>query len=277
MTTKTLLCNEVVRELPFARQCALAAQLGFDGLELAPFTFGDRPHRMAASQRREIRAAAADAGLEIGGLHWLLVTPEGLSITDPAPQVRARTLEVIDGLIELCADLGGRVLVHGSPGQRRLSAGDPSGDLERARDALAHAGEAAGRAGVTYCLEPLAPPEANFVTTVAEAAELVEAIGLPSLRTMIDCKAARGAESEDVPELLERWLPTGLVAHVHLNDTNRRAPGQGDDRFAGVLDALGRLDYRGYVSVEPFEYVPDGPTTAAWSAGYLAGLRERLA
>lgn len=269
-----LLCNEVVRDLPFEQQCELAAELGYDGLELAPFTFGDAPHRLSAARRARIRSTARDAGLDLVSLHWLLVTPDGLSITDADPSVRRRTLDVIDGLVELCADLGGRVLVHGSPRQRLLTDEDPEGDRERAREAFAHAAAAAQRAGVTYLIEPLAPAETNFVTTLAEAAELVREIGSPALRTMIDCKAARSAEEEDVPALAARWVPTGLIGHVHLNDRNRRAPGQGEDRFADVLDALENSGYDGAAGVEPFEYRPDGPTTAAWAAGYLAGIRE---
>lgn len=271
---RLLLCNEVVRDEEFEAQCDLAAALGYDGLEVAPFTLGDEPHRLPASRRAALARAAADAGIVIGGLHWLLVTPADLSITASDRDVRSRTLGVIEGLVDLCADLGGEVLVHGSPRQRNLSTADPDGDRGRARDAFAHAAAAAERAGVTYCIEPLGPQETNFVTTVAEAAAVVREIDSPALRTMIDCKAARSAEDEDVPALLDRWLPTGLLAHVHLNDSNRRAPGQGKDRFAGVIGALQRLDYRGAASVEPFEYVPDGPTTAAWAAGYLRGLSE---
>src|SRR5699024_7621781 len=108
-------------------------------------------------------------------------------------------------------------------------------------------------------------------------AAIVRDVGSPALRTMIDCRAARASEREDVPALLERWLPTGLVAHLHLNDGNRRAPGQGEDRFAAVLATLDRLDYDGAASVEPFDYHPDGPGAAAWAAGYLRGVREGLA
>lgn len=273
---RTLLCNEVVRELPFEAQCALAAELGFDGLEVAPFTLAEHPDRLTPERRREIRRTAADAGLEIGGLHWLLASPAGLSITDPDPTVRERTLEMMTELPRLCADLGGRVLIHGSPAQRRLEGLDETGARARAREAFELAAEAAEAAGVVYCVEPLAPPEADHLTTVEEAAELVRSIDAPSLRTMIDAKAARGAEAEELPALLERWLPTGLIGHVHLNDRTRRAPGQGPDRFLEALEVLVRLGYDGHVSVEPFDYVPDGPTAAAWSAGYLTGLAEAL-
>jgi D-psicose/D-tagatose/L-ribulose 3-epimerase len=272
-----LLCNEVVRDLDFAAQCDLAAALGYDGLEVAPFTLGHEPHRLASARRAELRRAAADAGIRIGALHWLLVAPEGLSITTGDAGVRALTLDVMERLVELCADLGGRVVVHGSPRQRELQDGDRAGAIERATEAFARAGRAAEGAGVTYCIEPLSRQETEFVTSVAEAAAIVERIGIPALRTMIDCRAARLAETESVPALIARYVPTGTVRHVHVNDRNGRAPGQGRDRFAPVLAALQAAGYEGDVGVEPFAYEPDGPTTAARAIGYLAGIEEALA
>lgn len=274
---KLSLCNEVVAALPFDRQCVLAAELGYDGLEVAPFTFGDEPHRMSAEVRSGIRRAAAESGVRISGLHWLLVKPSGLSLTSPDAAVRARTVDVLKRLVGLCAELEGEVLVHGSPAQRRLPEG-PGADAARgwAIDALAAVGEAAASAGVVHCLEPLSPRETNFVNRVAEAAEIVTAIASPGLRTMIDCSAAGLAETESVPELIDRWLPTGLVAHVQVNDKNRRGPGQGEERFAPILAALARNRYAGWVAVEPFDYVPDGPGSAARAAGYLRGIEEAL-
>ena len=73
------------------------------------------------------------------------------------------------------------------------------------------------------------------------------------------------------------WLPTGLIAHVQVNDPNRRAPGQGELRFAPVFAALRRHGYDATVSVEPFDYVPDGVGAAAFAAGYLRGVRESIA
>jgi sugar phosphate isomerase/epimerase len=105
----------------------------------------------------------------------------------------------------------------------------------------------------------------------------VRRIGNPALRTMIDTSAAALAEAEPVAALVERWMPTGLVAHVQLNDSNRRGPGQGDDRFAPVLAALKRNNYAGWLAMEPFDYIPDGPTCAARAIGYVAGILEALA
>jgi sugar phosphate isomerase/epimerase len=205
------------------------------------------------------------------------VTPEGLSITSGDRGTRERTQDVMRRLIELCADLGGSVLVHGSPKQRPIPRGD-SRDvaLARAMDCFAAIATDAEQAGVIYCIEPLAPAETRLINTVEEAALIVEQIGSPALRTMIDTCAAGQSESATVDALIERWLPTGRIAHIHLNDPNRRAPGQGTLRFGPILQALQRHDYAGLCAVEPFVYEPDGPTAAARAIGYLRGVVEVL-
>lgn len=271
------LCNEVLQPMPFAQQCAWAAAVGYDGLEVAPFTLSDEPHLMIAQERAAIRRAAADAGIAITGLHWLLLTPKGLSITSPDDAVRARTVEVMRRLVDFCADVGGKVLVHGSPGQRAIPAGETRETaIARARDAFARIADDAQRAGVVYCIEPLATTETPVINTIAEAAAIVDAIGSPALRTMLDCAAAGRMEQEPIAAVIDRWLPTGRIAHVQVNDPNRRGPGEGQLRFAPILAALKRNGYEGVVAVEPFKYVPDGQACAARAIGYLRGILETL-
>jgi sugar phosphate isomerase/epimerase len=269
---KLSLCNEVIRELPFDRQCTLAAGLGYRGLELAPFTFGDDGWRMPASKRTEIRNACRGAGLEVSGLHWLLAAPAGLSITTADRTVWQKSVDVLLGSIELCVELGGAYLVHGSPAQRRVS--DPS-DAQRAVEAWTLAAEAARKAGVVYCLEALAQPDCNFVNTLAEAVAIVKRIGNPAFRTMVDTLAAGLMEREPVADAIRRLMATGFMAHIQLNDRNRRGPGQGEDRFAPVLQALRETGYDGWIAMEPFVYEPDGATCAARMIGYVAGLLEQ--
>lgn len=269
---KLSLCNEVIRELPFERQCALAAALGYRGLEVAPFTFGDDAWRMPASQRDGIKRACRDAGIEVSGLHWLLAAPSGLSITSADRAVWQKSVDVLVGSIDLCAELGGSYLVHGSPAQRRVETAE---DGKRAEEAWAAAAEAAAKAGVVYCLEALARPDCNFVNTLAEAEAVVRRIDNPSLRLMIDTLAAGLEEKEPVADVTRRWMPTGLLAHVQLNDRNKRGPGQGSDRFAPVLRALRQTGYSGWLAMEPFIYEPDGPTCAARMIGYVQGLLEQ--
>jgi len=274
---KLSLCNEVIRDLDFPAQCAFAAELGYDGLEVAPFTLDDNPHLMSARRRAEVRQAAADAGISITGLHWLLVTPAGLTLNGPDEAARLRTVDVMRRLVDLCADLGGTVLVHGSPAQRTVADDDdPRAAWARARDSFAAIGEKAQAAGVTYCVEALARRETNFINTIAEAVTMVEAVGSPALRTMIDCSAASQTEDDSIPALIERWIPAGVVRHVQVNDANRRGPGQGDVAFTDVLAALHGVGYDGVVAVEPFDYRPDGPACAARAIGYLRGIEEAL-
>jgi D-psicose/D-tagatose/L-ribulose 3-epimerase len=235
----------------------------------------DAPHQIAASRVAALRHEAAAAGVAITGLHWLLVAPAGLSLASEDAAVRARSREVMLRLIDLCAALGGSYLVHGSPAQRILPAGVAAarGWVE---EAFLKAGAAAAAAGVTYIIEPLTPAQTNCFNTVAEAAELVQRAGLPALRTMLDTCSAAETEAEPPEATLARWLPTGLLAHVHLNDANQRGPGQGSQRFAPVLQALRDARYAGWIGVEPFHYVPDGPASAARAIGYLRGIEESL-
>jgi sugar phosphate isomerase/epimerase len=278
---KIALCNEVLQPLPFAQQCKLAADLGYDGLELAPFTLAEDPTKLTDAQAAEVRRIAADHGLAIFGLHWLLVAPAGLSIVSADAALRQRTSDVMVRLVELCAALGGSYLVHGSPKQRSVPEGSTREQaLERARACLQAAAAAAARCGVTYCLEPLARRETDLFNTVEECVGMVDEVGSPALRTMIDCSAAGQTESLPVDELMTKWIPRGVIGHVQVNDPNRRGPGQGALDFAPILDALAWLEAEGHfpgiIGVEPFDYVPDGPTCAALSLGYLRGVLAGL-
>jgi sugar phosphate isomerase/epimerase len=214
-------------------------------VEIAPFTLGDGPHLLPAARRAEIRRAASAAGIAITGLHYLLLAPAGLSITSADAAQRARTVDVMRRFCGLASD-----------------------------QCFAAVAEAAAGAGIIYCIEPLAPPENELLTTVEEAAAVVRAIDNPAVRTMIDCSAAGRAEAQAIPDLIRRWLPTGLIGHVHLNDPNRRGPGEGELAFAPILAALAEAGYAGMAAVEPFIYEPDGPSCAARAIGYVRGAME---
>ena len=164
------LCNEVIAPMPFPQQCEYAAKLGYDGLEIAPYTLSEEPHRMGAAQIAAARAAAEDAGVAVTGLHWLLVKPAGLSISSKDENVRKRTIDVMLALIDLCAELGGKYLVHGSPQQRRVDAGETrAAAMARAQSCFAAVAERAQKAGVVYCIEPLSAEQTPLINTLQEA------------------------------------------------------------------------------------------------------------
>jgi sugar phosphate isomerase/epimerase len=248
---------------------------GYDGIEIAPFTLGETPHTLGAAEIARLRRAAADGGVAISGLHWLLLKPAGLALASEDAAIRATSRDVMLRLVELCAALGGGYLVHGSPAQRRLPAGVAAarGWVE---EAFVAAGNAATAAGVTYIVEPLSPDQTNCFNSVAEAAEFVQRAAVAGLGTMVDAASAGAAEHEPLEALLARWLPEGVIRHVHFNDPNRRGPGQGAQHFAPAMRELRAHGYRGWIGVEPFDYHPDGPASAARAVGYLRGIEEAL-
>ena len=271
------LCNEVIAPMPFPQQCEYAAKLGYDGLEIAPYTLSEEPHRMGSAQIAAARAAAEDAGVAVTGLHWLLIKPTGLSISSKDENVRKRTIDVMLVLIDLCAELGGKYLVHGSPHQRRVEAGETrAAAMARAKECFAAVAERAAKAGVVYCIEPLSSEQTPLINTLEEAARMVQEIKSSSIRTMLDCSSAGRMEKESLGALADRWLPKGLIAHVQVNDRNRRGPGQGEQRFAPLFASLKKHGYTGDVAVEPFDYVPDGPGAAARAIGYIKGILEAI-
>ena len=274
---KLALCNEVLRHLPFEQQCATAAALRCDGLELAPFTLADDPRQLTPALARALRDTAAAHGLAIASLHWLLVKPEGLSLSTPDTALQARTVDFLHHLIDFAAACGAEVLVHGSPAQRSPQAGQTVADaLSRCEAAWAALAPHAESAGVTYCIEPLSRAETPVLNTLAEAAALIDRVGSPALRTMLDLSAAAQTEDLDAAALIRHHLPRGDIAHVQLNDRNRRGPGQGDTRVAPALEALFGLGYRGWLAIEPFDYQPDPLACAAFSCGYVRALLDGL-
>ena len=272
------LCNEVLRHLPFTQQCAAAAALGCTGLELAPFTLAQDPATLTVADAEHFRGIAADHGLAISSLHWLLVQPEGLSLSTPDPAVHARTVVFLIHMIRFAQACGAEVLVHGSPRQRSPEPGQDIEDaLARCEDGWAQLAEAAQDHGVVYCIEPLSRSETPVLNTVAEAAALVDRVGSPALRTMFDLSAASQTESEPPDRVLAHHLASGHVAHVQLNDRNRRGPGQGDTPVAPVLRVLRDTGYRGWIALEPFDYHPEPLACAAASAAHVRGAWEALA
>ncbi len=120
--------------------------------------------------------------------------------------------------------------------------------------------------GVTLCMEPLAPAEGNFLNTAADAARLIEKVGHPKCRLILDCKAM-SSESVSIPDLVRRHI--SLLEHFHANDPNKQGPGFGELDFHPIFAALGEVGYQGWVSVEVFDYSPGIERLAEDSLDYM--------
>ncbi len=264
---KFAICNEIFQGWKLEDTFAYAAQAGYDGVELAPFTLADSVNDLSAAERRRIRDAAARAGVEIVGLHWLLVKPEGLHLTAPDAALRERTMRYFGDLVDCCADFGGRVMVVGSPKQRNVPPGvAPARAWEWATAAFREPVRRAEERGVTICFEPLAPAETNFINTAAEAIRFARQFGSPRFKIILDVKAMC-SEVKPIPRIIRESWPH--FAHFHANDRNLKGPGFGDVDFAPIAAALAEVGYAGYVSVEVFQFEEGPETIATKSIAYL--------
>jgi sugar phosphate isomerase/epimerase len=267
-------CNEYFEGWPLEQVFDYAASIGYEGVEIAPFTLAPSVEEASAGRRREIRQAAAKAGVKVVGLHWLLVSPPGLYINHPDAAVRDRTREYFHALIRFCGDLGGQVMIVGSPKQRSVQEGWDRGETwKRTREFFEACLPLAEERGVYLCIEPLSPEQTNLITTAAEARRLVDEIGHPHFQTMVDV-CSGSTEEIAVAQLLRDSGPH--LYHVHVNDANKRGPGCGQTDFVDILRTLTQLDYQRYVSVEVFEFTPDPRTIAAGSLAYLRGIQAAL-
>ncbi len=260
MSFRFAICNETFDGWPHERVCRLVASLGYTGLEIAPFTLAPLITDVTKEQRKTVRKQADEAGLTILGLHWLLAKTTGYTITSPDASVRQRTADYLSELAKCCRDLGGDILVFGSPQQRKIPEGH---NLEHAKefavDTFRRASQSFADYGVTLCLEPLGPSETEFLNTCAEACELIERIDHPNFALHQDVKAM-SSERLPVPELIRRYAKA--TRHFHANDPNRRGPGFGDVDFRPIFKAMKESHYDGWISVEVFDYSPDPETIA---------------
>ncbi|HOX36804.1 MAG TPA: sugar phosphate isomerase/epimerase family protein [Candidatus Brocadiia bacterium] len=264
---KYAICNETFEGWDIRDIIRKVAEIGYTGLELAPFTLDTDIRRVPEAKLRDIAETAAKSGIKVVGLHWLLAKTEGFHLTHPDPKVRKATGEYLVALAKANSLLGGGVMVFGSPKQRDVLEGVKPDDAWRwAAETFRSVIDRIAEAGSVICMEPLAPAETNFVQTAAEGAGLVEMVAHPNFRLHLDVKAM-ASEKTPTPELIRRFAH--ITGHFHANDANRRGPGFGDTDFVPIFKALKETEYAGWVSVEVFDYKPDPVTIAQQSLEYM--------
>lgn len=268
------ICNETFEGWNHEQVCRVAAGLGYQGLEMAPFTLAPRITDVSATQRQQLRTQAESHGLQIIGLHWLLAKTQGLQITHPEAGIRQDTANYLVELARCCRDLGGTLMVFGSPGQRRIPLGATTEKaVDLAVDTFQRAKKGIEDTGVKLCLEPLSPPEADFINTADEANVILDRLGSPSFLLHLDVKAM-STEKSPTPDLIRQHA--ARMGHFHANDPNLRGPGFGKTDFVPIFQALKDVNYSGWVSVEVFDYSPDPETLSRESIRYMKECESKL-
>lgn len=261
------ICNEIFKGWKLEEVMTFAAKTGYEGIEIAPFTLANYVSEIPVEQRLQIADTAKRLGLIVTGIHWVLANTEGFHLTHPDAEVRKRTAEYLTALVTFCQDIGGNIVVVGSPKQRSLLTGvTQEQGWEWARQTFGPAVRRAMELGVTICLEPLSSTETNFINTAAEALHFTQWFRSPSFQIMLDVKAMC-SETKPIPDIIRSSWPH--FAYVHANDRNLKGPGFGDVDFKPIVAALKEVDYQGFVSVEVFDFTEGPEVIATRSLDYL--------
>lgn len=269
---KFAICNELFEGWNIDKTFSYVAETGYDAIEIAPFTLAPTVTNISADQRAQIRKLAEQTGIEIAGIHWVLAKTEGFHLTHPNELVRARTARYCQELVRFCSDIGGSVVVVGSPKQRSKLPGVSNAQAWAwAVETLAPAIQLAEASNVTVCIEPLSKAETDFINTADEAIRFARQFNSPNARIILDVKAMC-SETIPIPDIIRRAAP--YFAHFHANDANLKGPGFGKVDFRPIAAALHDVNYTGYVSVEVFDF-SDGPEAIATKS--LSYLKETFA
>jgi len=209
-------------------------------------------YAISESQRQEYRQSAQENGLEIIGLHWLLAKTSGYHLTTDDLSVRSKTSEYFCALVKLCSDLGGKLMVLGSPLQRNFPASMNHEDaMTNAADLLSTVVPCLDQYGIKIAIEPLGPQEGNFLNHAFQARQLIKMIGSPSVQLHLDVKAM-SSEGEPIDDIIRKHAD--ILLHFHANDPNLLGPGMGSVDQKPIFAALREIQYPGWVSVEVFDY-----------------------
>lgn len=246
------ICNETFGDWPLEKALETAASLGYRGWEVAPFMLNTDARLISSAQRAQYRKTVESFGMQVIGLHWLLAKTSGFHLTTNDATIRKATSQYFEELIRLCEELGGGVMVLGSPQQRNRPADVTLEQAHRnAAVILESLHDNLTDRKVRIALEPLGPEEGNFLNTAAEAKQLKQLISSDRIGLHLDVKAM-SSEPQPVVEILRKHAD--WMIHFHANDPNRRGPGMGDVDFAPILKTLREIGYEGWISVEVFDY-----------------------
>ncbi len=266
---KFAICNEIIKDRSVAETFEAIAAIGYDGVEIAPWTLGAPIDELDDATLESGRDAAEAAGLQIAGIHWIFGTDSPYHILQP--EARDGTLDVLVRAVEICGGLGRDVITFGSPWQRNRPDGmSESEAMDRAVNLLGHDRmlTALSDANTVFCFEPLSENQTNFINRASVALDLVDRIDHPNFGTMLDGYSLTW-EEDDVDTLIRAC--GSRLRHFHADDETKQGPGQGEVDFQQIARSLDAISYDGWISIEAHDHSVD---LEALAGGWLAYLRR---
>lgn len=230
--------TSLAADMPLADAIALAASVGFDGVELAIANPLD-------VDLAGLENTLATYGLDVPALGTGAAYAEGLSLSHQDPSRREGAVARLKAHVDLAASLGAAVIV-GLVCGRAADGLAREGALACIKECLREVARYAAPRGVRLLLEPLNRYETDLLNTVADARAMVEAAG-DNVGLLIDTFHMNIEEPSIAGSIRDA---ASRVWHVHVADSNRWAPGYGHLDFQAIVEALHEVGYRGYLSGE---------------------------
>ena len=275
---KFAMCNECMADLPWSEQCKIMRDAGYTGVEIAAFTLvNESVNELSATDRQGLVQVMQDNGLDCVGLHWLLAPPpEGLHFTTPDTQTRERTVQYLADLVDFCADLGGKVMIFGSPNQRNTMGISVDEAKKHFADGLAAVANHAGDRSVKILVETLDSGQTDVVNTMAESLEIVQMVSHPAIGTMFDYHNTLD-ETESLESLVRAYYDH--IDHIQIQEMDGRHLGTGNavETYVDSFKALRELGYDKWISLEIFDFEPGGKVIAEESMAVLRQLEAATA
>ena len=142
-----------------------------------------------------------------------------------------------------------KTIVWGSGVARRIPQGFSRDEArEQFLRAVTSYAPLAERHGVLIVIEPVARTDSNFISSLADGADIVHSVGHPSVRLLAD--NFHMAIEEESPTEIERFKD--ILEHVHLSEIKRRGvPGTTSYDLRPYLQALKNIGYDKTLVLEP--------------------------
>ena len=206
-----------------------------DAIDIAPGKYFPQPAQATVNEISQVKNWWASQDIEITGMQSLLFGTTGLNLFG-APEVQEAMLQHLAAVCRIGSGLGAARLVFGSPKNRDRSGLDENETMALAIAFFRRLGDIAGSHGVTICLEPNPPRYgANFMTTSAETALMVEQVNHPAIRMQFDTGALT-INGEDAEGVLRKCA--AIIGHIHASEPDLVPLGDGGTDHRKVFNAL---------------------------------------